>query len=182
MVGRSHFPAYWTLGFHLCRWRYDTSAKLKEVIQRNRAARIPYDTQWTDIDHMSAKMDWTYDEENFKELPQIVDDLHKHGMHFVNIIDPAISNTQGYWPYETGLVNDVFIKPIDSDQPLVGVVWPGATVFPDFTHPNSTKWWTECARRFHQLIPFDGLWIGLCLCSIFVFKNVLMNEHFARHE
>jgi alpha-glucosidase (family GH31 glycosyl hydrolase) len=160
VVGRSQFPQYWTLGFHLCRWRYDSSDKLKQVIRRNRAARIPYDTQWVDIDHMDSKMDWTYDTVNFKDLPAIVDDLHTHGQHFVNIIDPAISNTEGYWPYENGLIDNVFIRTNESGGPLIGVVWPGRTVFPDFTNPNTTAWWTACAKRFHQLIAFDGIWIG----------------------
>ena len=35
---------------------------------------------------MSAKMDWTYDDDNFKRLPDIVQDLHNHGQHYINII------------------------------------------------------------------------------------------------
>ena len=161
VIGRSAFPQYWTLGFHLCRWRYDSSEKLRQVIERNRAARLPYDTQWTDIDGMLEKRDWTYDSKNFSDLPEIVDDLHKHGQHYVNIIDPAISNDKdGYGPYESGLEADIFIKYEDSDEPLVGVVWPGTTVFPDFTNPNATKWWTQCAADFRKSIPYDGIWIG----------------------
>lgn len=161
VVGRSAFPPYWTLGFHLCRWKYDSSDRLRQIIERNRAALIPYDTQWTDIDGMSAQMDWTYDQKDFATLPDVVQDLHSHGQHYINIIDPAISVTTGYEPYESGLESNVFIKMANSDDPLVGIVWPGKTVFPDFTHPNATKWWTDCAAKFHQSIPFDGIWIGL---------------------
>lgn len=38
-------------------------------------------------------------------------------------------------------------------------VWPGYTVFPDFTHPNATQWWTDMAAAYHQMVPFDGMWI-----------------------
>ena len=69
--------------FHLCRWEYNSGAELRKVIERNRAAGIPYDTQWTDIDGMGDKKDWTYDEVNFSDLPSIVDDLHAHGQHYV---------------------------------------------------------------------------------------------------
>lgn len=117
-------------------------------------------------------MDWTYDEEGFKELPDVVNDLHAHGQHYINIIDPAISATPGYYPYESGLTNNVFIRPANSSEPLVGVVWPGATVFPDFTHPNTTKWWTDQAARFHQVIAFDGLWIDMNEPSNFVDGSV----------
>ena len=78
---------------------------------------------------------------------------------YLYVKDPAISTTNGYSPYENGLENGVFIKSVDSDQPLVGKVWPGETVYPDFTNPNTTKWWTRLASDFHSKIPFDGLWI-----------------------
>ena len=108
---------------------------------------------------MSLRMDWTYDTSNFSGLPDIVKDLHDHGQHYVNIIDPAISNTQGYYPYESGLKNDVFIKPLNSDDPLVGIVWPGQTVFPDFTNPKALTWWADLAKTYHDIVPFDGIWI-----------------------
>jgi lysosomal alpha-glucosidase len=168
VVGRSMFPPYFSLGFHLCRWRYDNSTNLKNVIYRNRAAGIPYDTQWTDIDAMNLRMDWTYDKENFAELPQIVDDLHAHGQHYVNIIDPAISNTAGYYPYENGVENNVFIRHSDNNEFLVGKVWPGSTVFPDFTNPNTTKWWTDLAMKFHDQVKYDGIWIDMNEPSNFV--------------
>ena len=73
--------------------------------------------------------------------------------------DPAISNLKGYEPYEEGLTSNVFIKPYDSDSPLVGEVWPGDPVIPDFTNPNSSLWWTNQASRFYKEIPYDGIWI-----------------------
>lgn len=168
IVGRSQFPQYFTLGFHLCRWKYNSDTKLKEVIRRNRAAKIPYDTQWTDIDAMSLRMDWTYDQKNFSKLPEIIKDLHDHGQHYVNIIDPAIRNLDGYYPYDSGLKKNVFIKLADSNTPLVGIVWPGTTVFPDFTHPNATEWWTDAAQKFHDQIAYDGIWIDMNEPSSFI--------------
>ena len=96
IIGRTFLPAYFTLGFHLCRWKYNNSSKLNEVIQRNRMSQIPIEVQWTDIDAMNLRMDWTYDPVNFIGLPQIVQDLHQHDQYYINIIDPAISNTPGY--------------------------------------------------------------------------------------
>lgn len=124
--------------------------------------------QWTDIDGMSAQMDWTFDQKNFAGLADILNDLHDHGQHYINIIDPAISNTVGYYPYDSGLKSDIFIKYSNKNEPLVGSVWPGTTVFPDFTNPNTTLWWTEQAIRFHNQIPFDGMWIDMNEPSNFV--------------
>ena len=34
-------PPYWALGFQLCRYGYNSLAKLKETVDRNRAYDIP---------------------------------------------------------------------------------------------------------------------------------------------
>ena len=117
---------------------------------------------------MSERMDWTYDKANFSDLPNIVKDLHESGMHYVNIIDPAIKNSPGYFPFDSGVQSQVFIKDSKTNDWLVGVVWPGTTVFPDFTHPNASQWWALCAKSFHDIIPFDGIWIDMNEPSNFV--------------
>lgn len=38
-------------------------------------------------------------------------------------------------------------------------VWPGTTAFPDFFNPATDDYWLQHAKSFHDLIPFDGLWI-----------------------
>lgn len=35
-------PAYWNLGFQICRWGYVNLDDVKAVVARNRAAGIPY--------------------------------------------------------------------------------------------------------------------------------------------
>ena len=151
---------------------YNSSKKLHEVIKRNRLLEIPYDTQWTDIDAMNSRKDFTYDPVNFPDLPEIVKDLHAHNQHYINIFDPAISNTKGYYPYDRGLEMDIFIKQLYNDDPLVGSVWPGTTVFPDFTNPNATLWWTEVAAKFNRIIDFEGIWIDMNEPSNFVDGSV----------
>ena len=42
VIGNPTMPPYWALGFHLCRYGYGSSEKLKAVIERNRAIDIPY--------------------------------------------------------------------------------------------------------------------------------------------
>lgn len=45
-------------------------------------------------------------------------------------------------------VNDLFFQ-----------VWPGLTVFPDFTNPNCIDWWADECNIFYQEVKYDGLWI-----------------------
>ena len=125
-------------------------------------ADFPYDVQWTDIDVMSNKLDFTYDTKNFHGLPELVRTLQASGKHYVNIIDPAISSTQPagtYPPYDDGIQQGVFITKYNSTEPIIGEVWPGATAFPDFTNPKTIDWWTRAVSAFHEIIPFDGMWI-----------------------
>lgn len=44
------------------------------------------DTQWTDIDYMHKYLDWTYDNNTFVGLPDVVEDLHKNDQHYVIIV------------------------------------------------------------------------------------------------
>ena len=43
-----------------------------------------------------------------------------------------------------------------------GDVWPGKTIFPDFTHPNtSTYWYGQLNEFYKSTVPIDGLWIDM---------------------
>lgn len=164
LIGRPFMPPYWSLGFHLCRWGYGGTEKFKAVIKRMRDAKMPYDTQWNDIDYMREHLDWTYDSSKYSGLPDIVNDLHQNGQHYIMIVDPGISNSQGagmYPPYDDGLKMDIFIKKTDGSGPIIGTVWPGTTVFPDFFHPNTTQYWIQSAQNYHDIIPYDGMWIDM---------------------
>ncbi len=54
---------------------------------------------------------------------------------------------------------DIFIKNA-SDKILIGKVWnrSGKTVYPDFSHPNATLYWTEQYKSFPTMVPIDGSW------------------------
>lgn len=164
VIGKPIMPPYWSLGFHLCRYGYNTIDNLIDVIRKMDAADFPYDVQWTDIDVMSSGLDYTYDEKNFASLPLLIRQLQANGKHYVNIIDPGISSIQtsgSYFPFDEGVKQGIFIRKFNSSEYIIGKVWPGLTAFPDFTHPNATQWWTESASKFHEIIPFDGMWIDM---------------------
>ena len=76
--------------------------------------------------------------------------------------DPAISGSEKsgeYPPFDRGLDYDVFVK--DTKGQIVrGKVWnTKSSVFPDFTHPNATPYWSEMFNNFHKEVGFDGAWI-----------------------
>ncbi|XP_072320167.1 lysosomal alpha-glucosidase [Eucyclogobius newberryi] len=163
VVGRPAMPIYWALGFHLCRWGYQTSNATWDVVKSMRSYGIPQDVQWNDIDYMDRFLDFTYDPVNFNTLPDLVKDLHEHDQRYVLILDPGISSTQppgAYWPYDEGLKRGLFIKDADGNA-LIGKVWPGLTAYPDFSDEATHQWWFENLQRFYRRVPFDGLWIDM---------------------
>ncbi|XP_035210738.1 lysosomal alpha-glucosidase-like isoform X2 [Stegodyphus dumicola] len=164
IIGKTFMPPYWSLGFHLCRFGYHTLNKTRETMQRTIDAGIPLDVQWNDIDYMDRYKDFTYDKEAFKGLPEFVNDLHDKGMHYVIMTDPGISNSEKpgtYPPYDEGVKNNIFIKNADGTI-FVGKVWTdGYTVFPDFSHPSASSYWTNQFKNFYKEVAFDGVWIDM---------------------
>ncbi|XP_077979667.1 sucrase-isomaltase, intestinal-like [Glandiceps talaboti] len=126
-IGRPYMPPYWTLGFQLCRYGYNSLDRVKEVVAGMRAYDIPHDVQYGDIDYMERQLDFTYDLVDYNGLPEYVDELKLDGTHYISILDPAISvnETQGtYHTYENGSAEAVFITEEDGQTELLGKVWP----------------------------------------------------------
>uniref|UniRef100_A0A8C4ZKN2 alpha-glucosidase n=1 Tax=Gadus morhua TaxID=8049 RepID=A0A8C4ZKN2_GADMO len=166
LIGRPVIPPYWSLGFQLSRWNYGSLEEVKRTVERNRAVDLPYDIQYTDIDYMEDKKDFTYDKNLFADLPQFADYLHEKGQRYILILDPAIatSKLQGdapYGSYDRGTAKKAWVTESDGKTPLVGAVWPGETVFPDYTSTNCIDWWVDEYVRFSQEVKHDALWIDM---------------------
>ncbi|XP_040513111.1 maltase-glucoamylase, intestinal isoform X2 [Gallus gallus] len=166
LVGMPVMPSYWSLGFQLSRYDYGSLAEVKAVVERNRAVGLPYDVQCIDIDCMDGKKDFTYDKVKFQDLPNFQSYLHAHGQKYVIILDAAISmeplsDGSPYETYERGQSQNIWVNASDGVTPLVGQVWPGHTVFPDFTSPACRRWWIEECSTFYRSVPFDGIWIDM---------------------
>ncbi|CAG2107192.1 unnamed protein product, partial [Medioppia subpectinata] len=165
LVGKPEMPPFWGLGYHQCRCCSEPStlAAQKVITERTIAAGIPFDTQWNAKEYMETTFDdFTVDQKRYKGFGDWVRHLHDIGMHYVPIIDPGIDpvNKAGtYPPYDDGVKMDIFIKN-HTDGIFVGHTWHtrGKTVWPDFSHPNSTEYWTKQFREFHKQVPIDGAW------------------------
>ncbi|XP_047450351.1 sucrase-isomaltase, intestinal [Mugil cephalus] len=166
LIGRPVIPPYWSLGFQLSRWDYGSLTEVKNTVERNRKVELPYEIQYTDIDYMEDKKDFTYDKVKFSELPEFAEYLHKEGQKYILILDPAIATSKrvGDAPYESydrGTQMNAWVTESDGKTPLLGEVWPGETVFPDYTSEKCIEWWVDEYERFHQEIKHDALWIDM---------------------
>uniref|UniRef100_A0A8C5BLD4 alpha-glucosidase n=1 Tax=Gadus morhua TaxID=8049 RepID=A0A8C5BLD4_GADMO len=156
LIGRPVIPPYWSLGFQLSRWNYGSLEEVKRTVERNRAVDLPYDIQYTDIDYMEDKKDFTYDKNLFADLPQFADYLHEKGQRYILIL------LQGDAPYDTNAFRShLFIQERAVQWLFVWQVWPGETVFPDYTSTNCIDWWVDEYVRFSQEVKHDALWIDM---------------------
>uniref|UniRef100_A0A8C2ZM00 alpha-glucosidase n=1 Tax=Cyclopterus lumpus TaxID=8103 RepID=A0A8C2ZM00_CYCLU len=155
-----------------------TDPCIADLYKQMRAAGIPYDVQYADIDYMDRQLDFVLDPE-FEGLPALVDQMRGEGMRFIFILDPAISGNETSYPaFVRGEAADVFIKwpKSISDEIVWGKVWPD---YPNVTVDESLDWDTQVEKYraftafpdfFRAQTAFDGLWI--VTCPVFVHGTV----------
>nr|XP_013013967.1 probable maltase-glucoamylase 2 [Cavia porcellus] len=159
LVGRPFLPSYWSLGFQLSRRNYGGITGLKEVVDRNREAKIPYDVQYSDIDYMDGKKDFTIDGQAYANLSDFAKELHENDQKYVIIMNPGIFKNDTYMVYHNGSVKRAWV--LESKGFAIGQGYPGQVVFPDFSKSDCTQWWKEQFTDFHNQLDFDGVWIEM---------------------
>jgi alpha-glucosidase len=149
LVGRSPLPPYWTLGYQQCRYSYYPEARVLEIAKTLRDKKIPADSIYLDIDYQQGYAPFTINREYFPHFEQMIKDLRTQDFHTILITDLHIKyapNTD-YAPFDSGMKNDVFVKKADGSL-YIGPVWPGDSVFPDFTLTRVRDWWGTLYKDF----------------------------------
>jgi alpha-glucosidase len=167
LTGKPPLPPLWMLGFQQSRYTYTPEARLMEIANRLRADRIPADALYLDIDFQHNNRPFTIDTAAFPNMKKTLTTLHDMHFHVVAIADLHIADApdQGYAPYDSGTAGDRFLHRKDGSV-YVGSVWPGPSVFPDFTQPSTRAWWGSLYRNFRQM-GFDGFWNDMNEPSVF---------------
>ena len=142
LVGTQSLPPLWALGYQQCRWSYESAKRARTVARRLRKHRIPCDTIYLDIDYMDGFRCFTWDGKRFANPAKLMGELKDDGFKTVVIIDPGIKKEQGYGVYDSGIMGRHFCLD-GSGKPYVGKVWPGESVYPDFTRAATRRWWGE---------------------------------------
>ncbi len=166
LLGRTPLPPLWTLGYQQCRYSYYPEARVREVATTFRQKRISLDSIYLDIDYQLENRPFTVDPKKFPTFNQMIRDLKQLGIHTIAIVDPHIAKIPGYFPYDSGLVGDHFAKNPDG-LVYVGRVWPGDSVFPEFTRKATRDWWGSLFKRFYLDDGIGGFWNDMNEPAIF---------------
>lgn len=156
LTGTMPMPPRWALGYQQCRYSYYPDARVRAIADTFRAKQIPCDVIWLDIHYMDGYRVFTFDPNHFPDPKDTNTYLHSLGFKSVWMIDPGVKHDPGYFVYDSGTRNDVWVKTA-SGTDYIGPVWPGDCVFPDFTVPAVRRWW---GALYQDLMAkgIDGIW------------------------
>jgi alpha-glucosidase len=186
LTGRMPLPPLWALGNQQSRWSYYPDKMVEEVVSEYRKRDLPLDVVHLDIDYMQGYRVFTWDRSRFSNPKALSDKLGKQGVKLVTIIDPGVkhqpvaksagqitspvpeleSQDQRYYVFEQGIKNNYFQKRANGDL-FVPRVWPGESVFVDFTLPAAREWWGDLHRAYTDN-GVAGIWNDMNEPSDFV--------------
>jgi len=174
MTGRSPLPPLWTLGYQQCRYSYYPESRAREIVKTLREKRIPADAIYFDIDYQQDYAPFTINREYFPTFEKMISDFRAQGFHTILITDLHIKKNpdHGYAPYDSGMKNDVFVKNPDGSV-YVGPVWPGESVFPDFTLTRVRDWWGGLYKDFVGM-GVAGFWNDMNEPAVFRYPEKTM--------
>ncbi len=149
LTGKAPLPPKWAFGYQQSRYSYMSADEVRQVAARLQADRFPTDVIWLDIDFQDRNRPFTVNRQTFPDMPGLVRDLGAEGIKLVAITDLHIAKAagEGYAPYDSGTAADAFVHNPDGSV-YVAPVWPGPSVFPDFTEARVRDWWGTLYRPF----------------------------------
>ena len=161
IIGHPTLPPYWSLGFHQCRWGYQSAQEIRDVYENYVAYELPIDTFWGDIDMLQDYRIFTLNDKEFKDLPNLINELHQNNYKFVPIVDIGFPMKEEDEFYVRGRDTNAFIKSNYTKQDLISYVWPENAVFPDFFCDAAVDLWGYAMEKYYQTIKYDGIWLDM---------------------
>ena len=156
LTGAPKLQQKWIYGFHQSHWGYLSADEIRQVSDTMRANHIPFDAIHCDIDYMEGYRVFTFNGKRFSDPKGLFDYLRSINVKPICIIDPGVKQDPGYFMYDEGEANGYFAKNPDGTT-YVGKVWPGASVFPDFSKAETRAWWEDKVKLLTDA-GVRGIW------------------------
>jgi alpha-glucosidase len=176
LTGRMPLPPLWALGNQQSRYSYYPETMVEEVVRQYRQRDLPLDVLHLDIDYMQAYRVFTWDKSRFPNPREMIRRLSEQGVKIVTIVDPGVkhqptaaqaslasdplaSQEQSYYVFNEGVSKNYFQKRKDG-RLFVSRVWPGDSVFVDYTLSDARRWWGDLHRAYTDF-GVAGIWTDM---------------------
>ncbi|HYE65166.1 MAG TPA: TIM-barrel domain-containing protein [Pyrinomonadaceae bacterium] len=188
LTGRMPLPPLWALGNQQSRWSYYPEAVVEEVVRQYRQRDLPLDVVHLDIHHMQGYRVFTFDPKWFTDPKALTERLRKQGVKVVTIVDPGVKHQmpapgartqssaainpelepqdKSYYVFDQGMEKGYFQKH-QSGELFIPKVWPGDSVFVDYTLSEARRWWGDLHRAYTEQ-GIAGIWNDMNEPSDFV--------------
>jgi alpha-glucosidase len=173
LTGHMPLPPMWALGNQQSRWSYYPDTMVEQVAREYRERDLPLDVIYLDIDYMRGYRVFTFDPQRFPNPKALTENLARQGIKLVTIVDPGVkhdppgaSSDGRYFVFEQGLEKNYFQRRSNGDL-FVPRVWPGESVFVDYTLPEARRWWGDLHRVYTDN-GIAGIWNDMNEPSDFV--------------
>lgn len=186
LTGRMPLPPLWALGNQQSRWSYYPDTMAEEVVREYRKRDLPLDVLHLDIDYMQSYRVFTWDRNRFPNPKALTEKLARQGVKLITIVDPGVKyqpvtksaalvtsitpelepQQQRYYVFDAGLEKNYFQRRQNGDL-FIPKVWPGESVFVDFTLPAARDWWGSLHRAYTDN-GVAGIWNDMNEPSDFV--------------
>ncbi len=167
LTGTPPLPPLWAFGFQQSRYSYMSQARVLEVANRFRATRFRSTRSILTLISRKRIVPSPSTQTAFPDLPGMIAKLKAENFHVVAITDLHIANLPGenYAPFDSGMKGDHFVKNPDGTV-FTGKVWPGPSVFPDFTRQQTRAWWGTLYSGL-RTSGVEGFWNDMNEPSVF---------------
>ena len=171
LTGHMPMPPMWALGNQQSRWSYYPERMVEEVVKQYRERDLPLDVIHLDIDYMKDYRVFTFDSERFPDPKGLADKLGRQGVKVITIVDPGVKYlpskpAENYHVATQGIEKNFFQRRSNGEL-FVPRVWPGESLFVDYTLPDARKWWGDL-HKFYLDNGVSGIWNDMNEPSDFV--------------
>ncbi|HMG72760.1 MAG TPA: TIM-barrel domain-containing protein [Pyrinomonadaceae bacterium] len=186
LTGHMPMPPMWALGNQQSRWSYYPDKMVEEVVREYRVRDLPLDVIHLDIDYMQGYRVFTFDTKRFPDPKGLADNLARQGVKLISIVDPGVKyqppagnaptiksakpelepQDQRYYVFDQGVQQNYFQHRRNGEL-FIPKVWPGDSVFVDYTLPEARRWWGDLHRAYLDN-GIAGIWNDMNEPSDFV--------------
>jgi alpha-glucosidase len=167
LTGHMPLVPLWALGVQQCRYSYYPESVVEEVVRQYRERDLPLDVIYLDIHYMNGYRVFTFDPKLFPDPKRLTEKLGRQGVKTVVIVDPGVKHQtpatnaapissakpelepqdQRYYVFDQGMARNYFQRR-KNGQLFIPRVWPGDSVFVDYTVPEARRWWGDLHRAY----------------------------------